>query len=348
VLPGNLMSNIFPGALQNICVCDFLRISDVSTVGPTGPASPRLNPKLRCRKQHWPYFQYFAYCRCGQCRHHPEPKPVTSSRWSRRSWSPKQMFVQRNGWYNWDGILTAIIANPTFHHHYAEQIATLSGLTKSFCLSSAEHFQPLAGYLNRQKSTPHSIDFPVLVTRHIPSTGSLFNTSRHLNAAAFIDSHRAPSPDLPCVQLTFARGFLTKEWITAIATQYRVHPEFFRRHMRFLQFKDYYDLPSLPSASRDIIRLVVPSIWTRQTALKPGDVQRLQKTDIDVVTNHQRRLLSNSISGESIVRRFAVLDEKSYILEQDISICIIREGAGWNGRYSIHTIHLATFADDIF
>jgi hypothetical protein len=135
------------------------------------------------------------------------------------------------------------------------------------------------------------------------------------------------------LHLVFLRGFPHPKWLQAIGSQYRIDPEFFRRHLRFLfKPKEFYDLPALPSSARNIIRLRVTTICTRQVAVNSHDVQLARAKETEEVDRYGRHLEARGSPGDSIVRRFSIHNETISTIEQDISICVKKEkSGGWIG-----------------
>jgi hypothetical protein len=79
------------------------------------------------------------------------------------------------------------------------------------------------------------------------------------------------SPNIDTARLVFIRGYPSPEWICLLGSQYRIDIEFFRQ-LHFLEDKDFYDLPPTPSNSRKFLRLRIPTIFKRQTAISLSDI----------------------------------------------------------------------------
>ncbi|KAK1834720.1 hypothetical protein QBC39DRAFT_342665 [Podospora conica] len=157
--------------------------------------------------------------------------------------------------------------------------------------------------------------------------------------------HRIPqdaslSPDSPlldptpeCGQLLFIRGFVTNHWVKAIGSFYQLDPEYFRKHLDFLSTPgEHLDLPHLPSVADNIgIRLQVTDIFRRppESSLTDRDVQRARRQEVRDVRLYQKRLGTRGMSGETVVRRFSVLDRGTFSTEHAISVTI--KGSVRNG-----------------
>ena len=142
-------------------------------------------------------------------------------------------------------------------------------------------------------------------------------------------------PDSQAARLIFVRGLPSREWISLLGSQYRIDIEYFRQHLNFLEDKDYYDLPPAPSNSQNILRLRIPSIFTRQTAISISDLQQMRSSETKALWKYQRSL---DTVGESMVRHYSVHDERTFTIEQDILVHLInKRGRGWTGRLLLFT-----------
>jgi hypothetical protein len=143
-------------------------------------------------------------------------------------------------------------------------------------------------------------------------------------------------------QILFMRGQPSPEWLSTIGALYRIDPEFFQRHLDFRSSTgrlDYFCLPSLPSTSKNIIRLRFTTIGKRDRRGQIPDregIDELRQTCAKAMARYLHRLNSsmdtNSGLGNSIVRAFSVFDETHFAIEQRISICIDRAMSGWTGQ----------------
>jgi hypothetical protein len=138
-----------------------------------------------------------------------------------------------------------------------------------------------------------------------------------------------PQPDSQTSHLIFLRGWQSPEWLRILGAHCHIDPEFFRQHLDFVRHKEFFDLPPLPSASHEIWRLRVTTICSRHY------IQKVRGADAEVVEEHQRDLSARGVAGTSIIRRYAVHDEKTSTIEQDISISVRqRKSGGWFGKYA--------------
>lgn len=138
-----------------------------------------------------------------------------------------------------------------------------------------------------------------------------------------------------CAQLVFLRGFATPEWLNLIGSGFRVDPEFFRRHLSFLQAFDQFDQPSLPCLSTGFVKLPLVTIGTRG-GNRLGDIEHLnhERQDANVkVSMYLRQLGKSESGGLPIVREVSVHDDECYTVEQEVSITIrSKSSGGWAGE----------------
>ena len=145
-----------------------------------------------------------------------------------------------------------------------------------------------------------------------------------------------PEPDSG--RLVFIRGHSCRDWLLLLGAQYRIDPEYFRRHLDFLQPEGTYDLPTLPSSSRNIIRLRITTICSREVPLTQDEIENSRREEKEAVKKHQRQLGASGLVGESIIRRFSTHGETAFTLEQEVSICVKRKNGGWIGTVLVKCV----------
>ncbi|KAJ8133595.1 hypothetical protein O1611_g22 [Lasiodiplodia mahajangana] len=146
----------------------------------------------------------------------------------------------------------------------------------------------------------------------------------------FIDH---PQSEANVDQIIFVRGSLSSKWIEALGTKYKIDPEFFRRHLRYLPGRDHSDLPSLPSANTDIMTLKLASLYTRTYTLAPEQIERSRRKDSDVARRNQKSISSNMACGETVIRKFSTLSDRLLSVEHEISIFTRNRKSG--GRIAV-------------
>ena len=166
-------------------------------------------------------------------------------------------------------------------------------------------------------------------------------------------------------RVMFLRGFASPEWLNLVGSLYRVDPEFFRRHLDFLQPQKHheiptrfalpqqaglkqqlsllhqiptqFDLPSLPSTSENIVRLQIVSIVSRSDGHRTSarsSLSDLRSQASEDVRLYLRQALRDGQIGRSIVRRYLMHDEKYSTIEQEISLCVEQQNRGWTGKHA--------------
>lgn len=223
--------------------------------------------------------------------------------------------------------------------HYADSITAHATRSAHDHLFPGTHYHSLSRFLqpatyqtlkvspNRKYSfIRRTHDFAVLHDlaytqddpRYMTSFDSV-NGPQNLAAHTFPHDHSG--------QLLFLRGWPSPEWINTIGARYRVEPEIFRRHLEYGPTYEAFDLPGLPSASVNIIKLSTSTL---------GDGQVLavdREQEMTAVQSHFNALGSDpAVVGESVVRRLWIHDKKHFSIEQFVFICVIRKGDGWVGE----------------
>jgi CorA-like Mg2+ transporter protein len=214
---------------------------------------------------------------------------------------------------------------------YSDAVKAQSRRVKHTHLICGSHYDALANFLDNDHDFSQSHDrtsFPHVVVRTI--------TKDRLESATY-DS-RSDASDFSLVpaehdkaHLLFVRGYTSPLWLNRICEQTNVHPEFFRRHLRFIDKNEFFDLPSLPSGNRDILRLRVTTICHRSVPLTYEEIIKSQKQEEECIVKHQRALSVSGRAGDSIIRRYAVHNESTFTLGQEFS-CFIKPGKhSWTG-----------------
>lgn len=142
-------------------------------------------------------------------------------------------------------------------------------------------------------------------------------------------------PETRADEVVFVRGSLSAAWIEALGAKYKIDPEFFRRHLRYLPGRDYADLPSLPSANTGMMTLLLASLYSRSHALAPDQIRKARARDPDVARRNQKTISGEMARGETVVRRFSTLSDRLFSVEHEISIFIrSRKNGGQTGKFA--------------
>ncbi|KAB8257971.1 hypothetical protein BDV32DRAFT_151784 [Aspergillus pseudonomiae] len=133
-------------------------------------------------------------------------------------------------------------------------------------------------------------------------------------------------------QIVFLRGFLSPLWVSIIGSKYNIDPEFFRRHMDFLSAsidRHSYSSPSLASSSNNIFRLCVSTILHRDD-FGGQDIQSQRSYQSTELVAYKKQLGSTRVCcGDSLVREYSTVCSRFSVIEQWISLCIMKTDTGW-------------------
>lgn len=140
-------------------------------------------------------------------------------------------------------------------------------------------------------------------------------------------------PPCECGKVLFLNGFAPPEWLNLIGARYRVDPEFFRQHLSFMRREGQFDLPGLPYASRNIVKLPLYTIgmWNIDRPSKRHSIANEWSEVSRGIASYLRSLDVTTMAGQSIVRKITFHDQKHFTVEQEISICIEAKDRGWTG-----------------
>lgn len=161
-----------------------------------------------------------------------------------------------------------------------------------------------------------------ILRRH--STNSKINNSSNNNDNTQYKSH-----------VLFMAGYPTSEWLTTIGSLIQVDPQHYERHLSFLYRQSYYTSPSLPSTEQNIIFLRFITLGRRYSKGNTQEhIDRLRKHGASEMEQYQHYLkLNREVKpGDSIVRRYSVLDDEHFSIEQDISVSLNFTGKQWVGK----------------
>ncbi|KAK3338671.1 hypothetical protein B0T25DRAFT_599349 [Lasiosphaeria hispida] len=134
--------------------------------------------------------------------------------------------------------------------------------------------------------------------------------------------------------LVFLCGWQSPAWLRILGAECGIDPEMMRRHLRFLTpERKFYDQPPLPSHQLDNWQIRTVTICElTSNALNPDEVKRCREGADGDVRKYLLGFRSGSRVGSSIIRRYSVIDEKTLVIEQDISFCATaRRDGGWVG-----------------
>jgi hypothetical protein len=231
---------------------------------------------------------------------------------------------------------------------YARRVQDHARTTVTTSIYPGEHFKQLAEYLARlsqyadlDNSTTGRCHTLFATLYHLdPNHKSEINPSEDLSSEKEL-SQAIKSLSGECENanfLLFLRGHPTPEWLATVGAQFRVDPEYFRRHMDLNLspgLTNRFSSPSLPSATSNFITLRITSIGKRK------HVHRSKDQSIDEARKAADRQMGgflrdlqyfNSDIGTPLVRRFSIHDHDYFTIEQDISLCCSRVNDSWTGK----------------
>jgi hypothetical protein len=238
---------------------------------------------------------------------------------------------------------------------YASTVLNYSERSKEAHLHPGIHYRQLALFLRSASLGPPTGGSPRGTERSpsgfahviIHDCSEAGNTKEtYFNVKGLQRLAQLPPPEPESGRLVFVRGHSSRDWLNQLGAQYRIDPEYFRRHLDFLQPRDFYDLPTLPSSSRNIIQLKLVTICTRDVPLTHDQIERTRREEMKAVKSHQQKLGVRFDVGESVVRKFSIHSESTFTIEQKVTICLKRRGGGWIGTFVPRYHNLVkTFAD---
>jgi len=231
---------------------------------------------------------------------------------------------------------------PTGPLAYAQKIIAHAQRTKHVSVFPGQNYRGLADFLTRPYGP---LARPRLRSKchHDPALVTLYEHDREGRVAV---QRLGPDPsDLAKVaayadgsgisaRFLFIRGLPNPDWLNHIGSPFRVDPEFFRRHLGFLEPQEHFDLPCVPSASSHIFKLPIITIGMKMGHnISSAKSFTLKREEVcRNVEAYLRNIAHEPIAGQSIVRRVSVHDERYITLEQEVSGCIQRSADGCNGK----------------
>ena len=137
-------------------------------------------------------------------------------------------------------------------------------------------------------------------------------------------------------QLLFLRGYPSPEWLNTIGAKYEVDPEFFARHLDFLE---PHSLPTITGAGlqsylENMIQFDIATIGSRDSDMrdyKQAEIDDLRKSDSIAMRNYSEKLMNSEsvTTGNALVRRYSTFDQVHFAIEQRVSIYIHERGNSW-------------------
>ncbi len=149
-------------------------------------------------------------------------------------------------------------------------------------------------------------------------------------------------------EVIFLTGRPSAQWLNAVGSKYQVDYRFFHQHLGSLltSQKHWYTTPGLPCRSMEVLRLCIPSIVFIGSQGRDVDVLGLEMARHDCTDRLRRSLKSIQDStaldaGSSIIRRMQIHSGSALVIEQEITITLVKKGENWTCIYSLQMPHLS-------
>ncbi|KAK6435186.1 Pseudouridine-5'-phosphatase [Oleoguttula sp. CCFEE 5521] len=218
---------------------------------------------------------------------------------------------------------------------YVDRVRAHSDRSKERCLYPGLNYRHFAQFIGPTESTSATVSatsqdsgFSFCIIHTFGPDGS-HAVVEHDAHDGHQDLLNAPLPDTGGSHVVFMRGFPSITWLSCLGAHRRVDPEFFRRHMDFLQPSGHVDGRPLPSSTMNLIQLRVTTIYSR-SPLSTRSLTQAREREMEALKRYQKRLREKARAGESIVRRISNLDETAFSIEQSVSISVVpRKGKGF-------------------
>lgn len=128
--------------------------------------------------------------------------------------------------------------------------------------------------------------------------------------------------------LLILNGYPSAEWINELGSKYNIDPEFFHRHLSFLQdnqLESHTPAYTLPSHQSTITQISVISVGSQEDSWRADrKSQRLEsKIKMDEYL-HDLKVGRGWGPGHSIVRSYTVHDSKEFSIQQLVTVYIAR------------------------
>ena len=144
--------------------------------------------------------------------------------------------------------------------------------------------------------------------------------------------------------IIFLEGYPSAQHLIDLGAAYNIDPEFYQRHLRFLlprlNENEHFLLPVLPSFQTSILQMSVTTIGHHRTPqYRSVEEKRLRSAskmeEYLIHLRNGRGMGRNWEPRDSVVRCYAVHDQKEFSIQQMITICIIMVAGSdncWKGE----------------
>ncbi|KAL2786268.1 hypothetical protein BJX66DRAFT_313114 [Aspergillus keveii] len=227
-------------------------------------------------------------------------------------------------------------------HDYAQTILLHSRTTPDLSLFPGHNYRTLANFLYQPYASPtkngsialspQSQYKPLVVLYKYTKDGVLHQLQYEPTPTGLENVENDTESACDAGKVLFLNGFIPPEWLNLIGSRYRVDPEFFRQHLRFMQPERQLDLPGLYSTTKNIIRLPLISIgtWTLDQPLRGrGFLVHQRSIAHEKTRSYLKGLGATTPAGQSIVRGIMINDDAYFTVEQELNICVETKDGGW-------------------
>lgn len=140
-------------------------------------------------------------------------------------------------------------------------------------------------------------------------------------------------------ELLFMCGQPSPDWLNTIGAHYQTDVRFYYQHLRFLpdSQRDWYTDTPLPSRSHDVLRLIIPTIVFVGAPKRYVDKKNLRtwrSRRAERIRDQFKCLTLNDPrnTGRSILRRVDIYNGDCMVIEQEVSLKLIRRNSNWTSK----------------
>jgi hypothetical protein len=199
-------------------------------------------------------------------------------------------------------------------------------------------FKDLRAFLESEQNNRSSVyqkNYASLALLHSSVAGSYRQKSESADEFMSLLERNAASN---AAQILYITGYPRPSWIKTAQAKLGLAPEFLRRHLCYGK-DEHFRTHALPSESENIITLSLTRIERHgsRAATTQQDIDHLRTCtsyDINQYTHKLRRGIWREY-GMSVIRQRHIHDSEYSSTEQEITIRLIRQNAGWLGRSQI-------------
>jgi hypothetical protein len=185
-----------------------------------------------------------------------------------------------------------------------------------------KHFARYLSPRSGRKERP-STDFRTVTIQTTRSDGSKTERNNVDNSSDLWPTQPDPG-DLNAdrIHIVHLRGLLTPSCILDVGSQLKIDPEYFRRHMNVLpQSLEAFDMTTSRSSALKFPCFKINTICGGVPSYG-FELDRSRAAERGVLRRHHEYVNSTMIPGDSIARRFLVLDKGLVALEQHVSVSV--------------------------